>query len=122
MAVDPVKTWSVMTRNRVLMLTRVLQMRLVNVLQALGLQNVQLLAELLELCAKLAFSDAIGSVAFHPLQPVLLSVSGSRHFTGEELDGSSSEEDDAPIRRPRTRLQPSVHDATAKLWSFASSV
>lgn len=74
-------------------------------------------------CAELSGSDAVGSVAFHPLQSVLLSVSGSRHFAGEELDGSSSEEDaDAPIRRPRTRLQPAVREATAKLWNFESSV
>jgi hypothetical protein len=26
-------------------------------------------------------ADAIGSVSFHPLHPLLLSVSGSRHFT-----------------------------------------
>ncbi|VDC05093.1 unnamed protein product [Peniophora sp. CBMAI 1063] len=69
-----------------------------------------------------AHDDAVGAVAFHPLRSVLLSVSGSRHFAGEELDGSSSEEDaDAPIRRARTRLQPSVREATAKVWSFASN-
>lgn len=78
--------------------------------------------------------DAVGSVNFHPLHPLLLSVSGSRHYTeGGDSDSSSSglestdeDEDDvsAPrrvaVRRTRERLSPTVKDASFKTWSFDS--
>ncbi|KAI0633149.1 WD40-repeat-containing domain protein [Trametes polyzona] len=84
--------------------------------------------------------DAVGSVAFHPLRPLLLSVSGSRHFenaTSVSGDGTSDDDDDddtqdadsasassaipekAPaITRSRQRPQPIALDSSVKLWSF----
>ncbi|RPD63475.1 hypothetical protein L227DRAFT_591942 [Lentinus tigrinus ALCF2SS1-6] len=88
--------------------------------------------------------DAVGSVAFHPLRPLLLSVSGSRHFdrskhatsdTSEEesesedqdensrrvQDDLSDERDQAESARitiNRQRLQPISHDSSVKLWGF----
>ncbi|KAF9233382.1 hypothetical protein BU15DRAFT_90379 [Melanogaster broomeanus] len=78
-----------------------------------------------------AHGDTIGAVAFHPLQPVLLSVSGSRHFddAGEQSVSSASEDSDsdssdgsdsdvAVVRKLRRRPQPSVRDASIKMWDF----
>ncbi|KAI5999947.1 hypothetical protein EDD15DRAFT_2235658 [Pisolithus albus] len=93
-----------------------------------------------------AHSDAVGSVSFHPLQPVLLSVSGSRHFdavatpdisstgsegsaypdsdsavTSDEGDGEGEQHWQRPrgvIERPRARPQPTVRDALVKLWDL----
>lgn len=93
-----------------------------------------------------AHSDAVGSVTFHPLQPVLLSVSGSRHFdavatpnisstgsegsaysdsdsalTSDEGDGKRAQHCQRPhgvIERPRSRPQPTVRDASVKLWDL----
>ncbi|KAH7923016.1 hypothetical protein BV22DRAFT_1106309 [Leucogyrophana mollusca] len=84
--------------------------------------------------------DTIGSVGFHPLHAVLLSVSGSRHFDvdedeDDEGDSSSSsssssgeEEGDGGdgdgggrgkgVKRRKYRPQPFVKDASMKLWSF----
>ncbi|KAI0659486.1 WD40-repeat-containing domain protein [Cubamyces menziesii] len=84
--------------------------------------------------------DAVGSVAFHPIQPLLLSVSGSRNFdasSGDVSESSSSSSDDEPVevadagasseklRRPspvtisRKRPQPIALDASVKLWDFS---
>ncbi|KAL4252984.1 SWT21/TCAB1 mRNA Splicing and Telomere Maintenance [Abortiporus biennis] len=44
-----------------------------------------------------AHNDAIGSTAFHPLKPLLLSVSGSRNFpepSNDEREGNFSDEED----------------------------
>ena len=72
----------------------------------------------------------MGSVSFHPLRPLLLSVSGSRHFTEDDEDDVSSEdsesgeEEEPPaspkllVRRRRERPTPEVKDASVKLWSF----
>ncbi|KZT03232.1 uncharacterized protein LAESUDRAFT_705126 [Laetiporus sulphureus 93-53] len=82
-----------------------------------------------------AHEDAIGSVAFHPLRPMLLSVSGSRHFDrissnadgGLESSPSSSDEDTAINRRnsvvkiSRRRPQPMTVDASVKLWCFGEN-
>ncbi|KAF9459530.1 WD40-repeat-containing domain protein [Collybia nuda] len=79
-----------------------------------------------------AHNDAVGSVAFHPLQPTLLSVSGSRHFRlddeNSDLSSSSDESDDeqadsaAPnITRPKIRSQPITLDSSMKIWNFDSS-
>ncbi|TFK81326.1 WD40 repeat-like protein [Polyporus arcularius HHB13444] len=85
--------------------------------------------------------DAVGSVAFHPLRPLLLSVSGSRHFDrSNQSAGHSSEEsedeeedeiiacdEDAPpsdhakptrITISRQRLQPTSQDSSVRLWGF----
>ncbi|KAI0350547.1 hypothetical protein OH77DRAFT_1430888 [Trametes cingulata] len=85
--------------------------------------------------------DAVGSVAFHPMQPLMLSVSGSRHFEGSAPDsGASSDSDDEsaedeptgvnsakPWKSPgvtisRKRPQPVALDASVKLWRFEHSV
>ncbi|KAH9834603.1 uncharacterized protein C8Q71DRAFT_838093 [Rhodofomes roseus] len=86
-----------------------------------------------------AHDDAIGSVGFHPLRPVLLSVSGSRHFDGSPPTSSSSSESDdeadgdaeggyvsagraRAVRISRRGPQPATHDASTKLWNFDSRV
>jgi len=82
-----------------------------------------------------AHGDAIGAVAFHPLEPLLLSVSGSRHFDdaaptasvpgdlesdSDSSDGSKegSREDVGGVSRLRERPRPSVRDASVKMWGF----
>ena len=81
-----------------------------------------------------AIADAIGSVAFHPIHPLLLSISGSRHFGDIDSDveegpdtGSDSSVlgDDTSrggtcvsIRGHRHRPQPSVRDNSFRLWNF----
>ncbi|KAI0712713.1 WD40-repeat-containing domain protein [Cerioporus squamosus] len=85
--------------------------------------------------------DAVGSVAFHPLRPLLLSVSGSRHFErsespmndsseesedGHEDENSQSDEEAPPrdqakstiITINRQRLRPKSQDSSIKLWGF----
>ena len=86
-------------------------------------------------------ADAVGSVAFHPLRPVLLSVSGSRHFETTEKtsadsstvsasedetegDDESIEESEAlhrpcVITRTREQRRPIAMDTSIKLWDFA---
>ncbi|KAI0250071.1 WD40-repeat-containing domain protein [Lactifluus subvellereus] len=83
-----------------------------------------------------AHDDAIGSVKFHPLQPLLLSVSGSRHFGDVDNDsdgdessssGSSALGEASPgarrvlIRRQRHRPQPSFRDNLFRLWDTRPS-
>lgn len=77
-----------------------------------------------------AIADAVGSVTLHPLHPLLLSVSGSRHFddigSDEEESSDSSvlgdetSRDDTRvfIRRPRRRPQPSFRDSSIRLWQI----
>lgn len=91
-----------------------------------------------------AHADAIGSVTFHPLLPVLLSVSGSRHFDAEASphvsftgsEGNAHSDSDSAsdsgegegahcwqrpcgvIERRRARPQPTVRDASIKLWDL----
>lgn len=88
------------------------------------------------LSLKRLFLDAVGSVGFHPLRPLLLSVSGSRHFAAGSDEGSdaSSDSDESeeidegepplasPVRRPIQRPTPTVRDASAKLWDFSKGV
>ncbi len=82
--------------------------------------------------------DAVGSVAFHPLRPLLLSVSGSRHFDRVDLQSgvssgssTSDSEDDIEeyterppshgshaVKRRRNKPQPAALDTTIKLWGF----
>lgn len=81
------------------------------------------------------FTDAIGSTSFHPLHPLLLSVSGSRHFdhlppdspSGTSSSGSSGEEDESAqkthvVRKSRARKQPETKDDSIRLWDFSGSV
>jgi WD40 repeat protein len=73
-------------------------------------------------------ADAIGSVDFHPLQPYLLSVSGSRHFpaveesadTDSEEDGRGDDGETKPAKamRQRRKLQPLPSDKTISLWDW----
>ena len=90
-------------------------------------------------------TDAIGSVSFHPLRPLLLSVSGSRHFDrsspttsngarssnsdmsssdgGSDIGGGEEEalsEEEAVVRISRKGPQPVAYDSSAKLWDFDS--
>ncbi|KAH7882011.1 hypothetical protein F5I97DRAFT_1988288 [Phlebopus sp. FC_14] len=73
-----------------------------------------------------AHEDTIGAVAFHPLQPIMLSVSGSRHFDDDgdvvcDSDSESSEDEvcvESGVTRSKCRPQPSVRDASMKLWDF----
>jgi telomerase Cajal body protein 1 len=81
--------------------------------------------------------DAVGSVSFHPLKSMLLSVSGSRHYLEGGDPGSSSsdsgstdgenEGEEAQMvstavrlhaKHPRERPSPQVKDASVKLWNF----
>ncbi|KIJ59608.1 hypothetical protein HYDPIDRAFT_43937 [Hydnomerulius pinastri MD-312] len=90
-----------------------------------------------------AHNDTIGAVVLHPLQPLLLSVSGSRHFDDDDdgdegtpsSDGSQSNSDESDsddeasdsgrakvvVRRSRYRPLPSVRDASVKIWDFGKS-
>ncbi|KAN0125744.1 WD40 repeat-like protein [Russula decolorans] len=79
-----------------------------------------------------AHDDTVGSVAFHPLNPLLLSVSGSRHFDETESDGEecsdssvrgeSMSRDDAQvfIQRHRHQPQPYFRDNSFSLWHFVA--
>ncbi|KAF8271027.1 WD40 repeat-like protein [Lactarius quietus] len=82
-----------------------------------------------------AHDDAVGSVAFHPLHPLLLAVSGSRHFdpvdVQEESGSSLSTTDDEGVprgdgqvyvRRHRHRPQPSFRDNSISLWHLGKSM
>lgn len=65
--------------------------------------------------------DSVGSVAFHPHHPILLSVSGSRHYGDVDSDGDSSDDSDEnkEVRiRSQRRLQPVATDSSIKTWNF----
>jgi hypothetical protein len=85
-------------------------------------------------------ADAVGSIAFHPLEPCLLSASGSRHFIDDEVEESEDDLSDldadadcssdgcggtnshsylkgSDARRERRR-HPVALDSTLKLWSL----
>ena len=84
------------------------------------------------------WTDAVGSVAFHPLRPLLLSVSGSRHFdhadaasgvssgsSTSDSEGAVDEHTEGPlssgshaVKRRRNKPQPLALDTTIKLWDF----
>ncbi|KAJ7266406.1 WD40-repeat-containing domain protein [Mycena haematopus] len=73
-----------------------------------------------------AHEDAIGSVSFHPTHPVLLSVSGSRHFHTQSWSSSSDDsgEDDederGAIRRSVVRRGPVALDSSMKVWDLGT--
>ncbi|KAI9465183.1 WD40 repeat-like protein [Lactarius psammicola] len=82
-----------------------------------------------------AHDDAVGSVAFHPLHPILLAVSGSRHFDPIGMEEESSDSDSSTtdeevprgdgqvhIRRHRDRPQPSFRDNSFSLWHLGESM
>lgn len=69
------------------------------------------------------FADAVGSVALHPVEPRLATVSGSRHFEDikEDLvqvdeDGDSELEDD--VQKYTRRVNPFAFDAAMKIWDL----
>ncbi|KAJ7585079.1 WD40-repeat-containing domain protein [Mycena floridula] len=63
-----------------------------------------------------AQNDAIGSVAFHPLQPWLLTAAGSRHFLDDKSeDGTDDEDDHKPLRGAVTK------DSSIKIWNLAGT-
>ncbi|KAH0833817.1 hypothetical protein J3R83DRAFT_10979 [Lanmaoa asiatica] len=75
-------------------------------------------------------ADAVGAVAFHPLEPLLLSVSGSRHFDDATPVASASEDSESDselndesrenvgVVRRKERPRPSVTEASIKLWDL----
>lgn len=75
--------------------------------------------------------DTIAAVTLHPLEPKLVSVSGSRHFDDEHPqheDISDEESSDSShssssinhkMARPRS-LNPISRDTSIKLWRFPS--
>jgi len=80
-----------------------------------------------------AHSDAIGSVSFHPLQSILLSTSGSRHFEVDDesiSSGTSGSEGGAVKKdvesgflrnlRRKSRTHPIILDSSIKAWSLTS--
>ncbi|KAI0944727.1 hypothetical protein AcW1_002366 [Taiwanofungus camphoratus] len=91
-----------------------------------------------------AHEDAIGSAAFHPLRPMLLSVSGSRHFhkhrpsstcrsesstteSGSEYGDSDNDEsgdckNNSVAKISRERPQPLTLDSTVKLWNWDPNI
>jgi telomerase Cajal body protein 1 len=67
--------------------------------------------------------DAIGSVGFHSFYPLLLSVSGSRHFELDQRIGpsdsdSSSEDSNKELDRGMRKqiLNPFSKDPLVKVW------
>ena len=68
-------------------------------------------------------TDAVGSVGFHPLKPLLLSVSGSRHFDkySDHMSEEDSDADQEPGNESSVRshtMAPYATDNAVKLWSF----
>ena len=86
------------------------------------------------------WADAVGSIAFHPFEPCLLSASGSWHFIDEEVEKSEDDLSDldadadsssdgcggsnsnshpkgSDARRERWR-HPGTLDSTLKLWNL----
>ncbi|KAF9051758.1 hypothetical protein BJ165DRAFT_1451124 [Panaeolus papilionaceus] len=60
-----------------------------------------------------AHEDAVGSVAIHPVHPLISTVSGSRHFLSYDSDSDSSEDG---VTHPPC---PVVKDASIKVWDFS---
>ena len=80
-------------------------------------------------------TDTIGAIAFHPLEPLLLSVSGLRHFddvaptasapgdpkSDSELSDrlrEGSRDIDGGVSRSKKRPQPSVRDTSVRVRNF----
>lgn len=76
-----------------------------------------------EFLTRVNHTDTVGSVAFHPFKSRILSASGSRHFTDQDMDSSESEEDDETAdtrgsKRLAKHPQPVTFDSTLKYWDF----
>lgn len=86
-------------------------------------------------------SDAIGSISFHPIFPLGLTVSGSRQFdpprdirpirpdasrgamstdTDDDSSSDSGSDDEEEVQEASHLGLPRPHDASMKLWDFAS--
>ncbi|KAF8315783.1 uncharacterized protein EI90DRAFT_3087393 [Cantharellus anzutake] len=77
-----------------------------------------------------AHNDAIGSVSFHPIQSLALTVSGSRHFDvtspalppsrpASTTDMTSDSGSDSGLDEELENNGIIVHDPTIKLWNFS---
>lgn len=72
--------------------------------------------------------DAVSTVTFRPLEPHLLTVSGSRHFESPEESESESESDNGIIEvtddenSPPTKAPPrvAIRDSSLKLWNLSA--
>jgi len=68
--------------------------------------------------------DAASTVTFRPLEPHLLTVSGSRHFEGpEESDsdnGITEVTDDENSPPTKTPLRVAIRDSSLKLWDLSA--
>lgn len=67
------------------------------------------------------FPDAVAAAVLHPLEPNLVSVSGSRHFDGVAFEHQSASESSSDESAPRTRAgpqRPFSKDTSIKLWTF----
>jgi hypothetical protein len=65
-----------------------------------------------------AHLDAIGSVAFNPYYPLLLSTSGSRHFLDPDMGQSEDEEQDDTVLKVK-RNGPVTMDNSVKVWGVS---
>ena len=83
--------------------------------------------------------DSVGSVAFHPYQPLLLSASGSRHYDDINIDtahgsdlSSGGEEEEMDVNGSslygvgidselRARKRPIAVDSSCKTWWFGTN-
>lgn len=68
-----------------------------------------------------AHSDSVGGVAFHPYQPLLLSVSGSRHYGNVERDERQSDDDDSDADEEEEEEEEDTLRATANSTSNGGS-
>ena len=65
------------------------------------------------------YADTVGSVSFHPLHPLILSVSGARHFDFETVTlGPNSDSSDSSNSDDELTV-PMVRDAAMKIWNFS---
>lgn len=69
--------------------------------------------------------DAVGSVGFSPLKPLLLSVAGSRNFDDDASESSgsdddSSEDEGAEVVIVKRRSNSMPVDVSINLWDFSS--
>lgn len=83
-------------------------------------------------CKVAAHEDTIGSVAFHPTQPILATAAGSRHFDIDESEDSECEDtsdEEGPASsalhevvgsgRPKA-ARPRTRDASVKFWDASA--